>query len=424
MTTNPSNEARCGNRAENAGIAATDSLITVSRRVQITVRQWSEEEFASSAQQWDELLAQSQADALFMSWRWQMAWWRHHAEPLHAQLYILAGYCNGALIGIAPLYLRKAQHRHGIAANRIELMGSAWRTSDTVFSEYLDLIVRPEFATAFVASVGDALLDDTRWADLVISNTCQNSTAATLVRKRISEHCYVREADSLCAHISELPASFDEYLASLNAATRRKIWNTRRRLVEPRLVSAAPQDVNRVFQHMDAFHAQRWGKQHYVGVPRNFHLEFARQACEAGLLRMTELVTDSAVVSVMYNIRIGATEYNVQSAFDAASLPGLSPGYLHFGYALENACHDGMQRFDFLAGAGRSRNYKHDFLGSERNITTFQAVRTRPLAWLYRGYDRGFLPRLSAGVPCIPEFPDLGTLHRVAVDMEYVLLLI
>ena len=42
----------------------------------------------------------------------------------------------------------------------------------------------------------------------------------------------------------------------------------------------------------------------------------------------------------MYNVRIGTLEYNIQSGFDA-TIKGVSLGYLHFGFAIEQACRDG-----------------------------------------------------------------------------------
>jgi CelD/BcsL family acetyltransferase involved in cellulose biosynthesis len=99
----------------------------------------------------------------------------------------------------------------------------------------------------------------------------------------------------------------------------------------------------------------------------------------------------------MYNVRIGGSEYNIQSGFDPAAVSGVSPGYLHFGFCLEAACGAGVRAFDFLAGDGRARNYKQDFNTRETTISTFQCVRAAALAWLYRRYDR----RLVAPAPSV-----------------------
>ena len=63
-------------------------------------------------------------------------------------------------------------------------------------------------------------------------------------------------------------------------------------------------------------------------------------------------------------------------------------GYLHFGYVIENACHDRLQTFDLLAGYGRERNYKRDLVGSFFLLRCCHVVRPPWLRALYRAYER------------------------------------
>ena len=149
----------------------------------------------------------------------------------------------------------------------------------------------------------------------------------------------------------------------------------------------APTRSFRFFDQIDAFHLERWKAPQYVGVAREFHFALAR-ALIARVLRMSTLFSAGAPLAVMYNVRLGTTEYNIQSGFDPALAVGLSPGYLHFGYSLEEACRDGIRRFDFLAGEGRNRQYKQDFVTTEFPLLTFHAIRARHLKLLYRAHGR------------------------------------
>jgi CelD/BcsL family acetyltransferase involved in cellulose biosynthesis len=108
----------------------------------------------------------------------------------------------------------------------------------------------------------------------------------------------------------------------------------------------------------------------------------------------------------MYNVRLGGTEYNIQSGFDATQSKGISPGYLHFGYALENACEQSIATFDFLAGKGLHRDYKRDFCTQPRPLVTLQSIRARALAWIYKEYDKRFLRSLGALAPPIGLLAD------------------
>jgi len=43
-------------------------------QVQLVVRRWSEEEWLAGRERWNALLANSNADALFLSWEWLTTW--------------------------------------------------------------------------------------------------------------------------------------------------------------------------------------------------------------------------------------------------------------------------------------------------------------------------------------------------------------
>jgi CelD/BcsL family acetyltransferase involved in cellulose biosynthesis len=128
---------------------------------------------------------------------------------------------------------------------------------------------------------------------------------------------------------------------------------------------------------------------HYVGARREFHRQFAAHMAERGALRVSELKHEGATISVVYDVRLGDTEYNLQSGFQHETR-GISPGYLHFGYCIERACRDGLTRFDFLAGSGLHRDYKRDFGTVNTRIGTSQVIRSPALSWLYQQYDRYF----------------------------------
>lgn len=351
------------------------------------VRTWSEEEFATSRGAWEDLLARSAADPLFMGWDWQWLWWDHHKELLGGTLTIIACYAGASLVGLAPLYRRAVRHRGGIPATRLEIIGSTWRDGRGVFSEYLDVVADRAFVNQVAEAVGSHLRDDGRWSDLVISNSPATGVAAIMLRTCLDAGCLLRETDALEAHRAGLPDDFANYLRSLNGGTRRKVWNHRSKLVDPTVVVAGPGQVQEMFDRIDAFHLERWKAPQYVGVARDFHGALAPRLLERGALRMSTLYSGGLPLAVMYNVRLGHTEYNIQSGFDAERASGISPGYLHFGYSLEAACQDGMRQFDFLAGEGRNRQYKQDFVTTEFPLLTFQAIRSLPLKLVYRAYQ-------------------------------------
>jgi CelD/BcsL family acetyltransferase involved in cellulose biosynthesis len=323
-----------------------------------------------------------------MSWDWQWRWWQCHKVLLNAKLFVLAAYgADGSLVGIAPFYRHLVKHKGGLRASRLELLGQAWRRSQAVFSEYLDIVVARGAEQPVLAAFGNALKEDRPWRDLVLGNTRPDALAAHLVSEHFSQAAYVRETDVLEAHATRVDGPFDAYLKRLDSSTRRKLWNHRKRLVDPALTFATATEVNAYLDRIDAYHAARWGNAHYVGIRRAFHSGLAAAMAGRGALRMSTLSSGGVPFSVVYNIRLNGTEYNLQAGFDSENAAGVSPGYLHLGYCIEQAHADGLTWFDFLAGEGRNRQYKADFQTTASSVQTLQVIRSLPLQVLYRAYD-------------------------------------
>lgn len=369
----------------------------------MSIRRLSLEEFAAAKSEWNALLARSTANALFMSWEWQWLWWRYNA-PESAELAIVAGYAsNGTLVGIAPLYRYRASYR-GLRALRLEVIGSRRRGEARVFSEYLDIIAERGCEDDFLRGLAEYLQGDDLWDELVFCNTPANGLAARLADERLGASCYVRLDDALTGHVASLPGDFEEYVRSLDASTRRRVWNHRKRLSEPTLHDFAPEQAHEALDRIDSFHSQRWGRPHYVGTRRAFHAEFIAAMGQRDAIRISELRSGDRAISIMYDVRIGDCEYNIQSGFEPVQ--GISPSYLHFGYCIERACAEGVRSFDFLAGTGLHRDYKRDFGTTPVDLITLQSVRSRPLAWLYRGYDQLLRPTMVSGTMVAPLVSD------------------
>ncbi len=358
----------------------------------LTVREWTEDEFASSRQAWQRLLADSDADPLFMSWDWQSRWWHHHASMLDATLRLVAVYDScGQLVGLAPFYVHRVRLRGPIPCRRIELIGMAWRNPQVVFSEYLDLIAAREHVEAVLAAVGD-WLGGVSWQDLVLCCTRTDSLVARLARERLTASSLLREVDPMIGHCVPLRGHFDEYVQRLPADTRRKAFNHRSKLSDPHLLAARPEEISQYFATLAPLVASRWadrwdGGESQTSLQRRFHLDLAAHLAAAGELQLTRLVVAGRTVSVMYNVRLRSTEYYLQSGFDPSLSQGLSIGYLHLGYAIEAAYASGVRRFDLLAGSGRHRDYKRDFLTEPSPLVSFQLVRAPWLRALYGGYE-------------------------------------
>lgn len=356
-------------------------------REPLVARFWSEEEFRCGRNAWNRLLANSAADPLFLSWEWQWQWWLHHREPLQAHLGLVAVYAGGdRLVGIAPFYSRAVKLRGGVRSSRLELIGSAWRVGEAAFSDYLDMIVTSGGSSAVARCVADWLVRQDFWQEMALCCVRPDSSAACLARELARTGLFVREVDPLSAWRVRLPAVFDEYVGRLDSHTRRRLWHHRRRLSAPRLEYADDPRIEEYLALLWTMAAQRWGEPRDAAAARRFQLDTAVSLARSGSLRMSRLATSAGPLSVMYGARVGRTVYYLQSAFDVSSR-GISPGVLHLGYAMEDACREGVEYFDLLAGRGRTRDYKRDLGACRVPVVSLQVVRGALPAALYGVYQ-------------------------------------
>jgi hypothetical protein len=352
----------------------------------IRVRSWSDEQFAASRSDWDELVGRSDADPLFMSWGWQWRWWMHHARVLDATLRLAAVYAGDRLVGLAPFYSHKVVMRKLLRSQRLELIGIAWRDPRAMFSDYLDIIADRTFRDEVIAAIAAWLAEQPFWDELALCCTKRDGVAAQLAAERLTRYAYVREVDPYSGWWAQLPASFQDYVRRLDPGVRRKLFNQRRKLTDPRIEYANETDLRATLELLWQFSARRWEGTPPAAHIQSFHQEIAADLARTHELRLSRLIVAGETRSVLYNVQRAATVYYVQSGFDPDAARGVSLGYLHFGYAIEAACSERVPRFDFLAGRGRHRDYKQDLLTEIVPVVNYHVVRQRPARWLYAAY--------------------------------------
>jgi hypothetical protein len=329
-----------------------------------------------------------------MSWDWQYNWWLHCAQSVAGSLRLLGIYtADGRLLGLAPFYSHEVRVR-GIRVQRLELMGLSWRAPDGVFSEYLDVIVRRTDEHAALTCIARWLERNRFWDELAMPYVRPDSLARKLASEFLAPHAHVREVDPASCYSVRLRGSFSEYVQRLNPRLRRKIVHQRSKLLEPRLELASEQNIAGYLESLRSLERLRWGVTNDRAY--RFNLALAAARVRSGALRLTRLSSAGRTLSVMLNVRVNGTEYYLQSAFDPSLSRGISPGYLHFGHVIEECCRDGIGTLELLAGRGRNRDYKRDFLADCSTLVSYHVIGTPWLRVLYRAYDRLVAVRGSA----------------------------
>jgi len=358
----------------------------------LTLRRWSVEEWLSNEVAWSQLLAGSNADPLFLSWEWQTRWWQCYGGTLGRAPEVLAFYRGENLVGLAPLYQRPVMRGGLVPARSVQMIGLSWRDPEPLISEYLDVIALPEDLGAARHACLHTLLDEPVWTELVIGFTAAGEQwRDAFVRGAPSRGHYVRELDRSVSYQADLSHGFVAYLRDLGQSTRRSVWNLRRRLTAHDKVSLEFLDQGEIdggFSDLNRLHELRWKRPAFAGKRLLFHTSLARRLATRGELAFSRLRVDGQVVSVLYDIRKGARQYNIKMGFDPAFSSQVSLGLLHLGYAMEAAADHRVTVYDFLAGPGQRTDYKRSLSQTHRDLSCVQMVRGRLLPPLYRWRDR------------------------------------
>jgi CelD/BcsL family acetyltransferase involved in cellulose biosynthesis len=358
----------------------------------LLVRRWTSEEWLANHASWATLQARSSADPLFLSWEWLTLWWRHYGGTLGRTPDILAFYRGDDLVGLVPMYHRHVMRGGLVLAHSVQVIGLSWRDPEPLISEYLDVIAAREDLDAVRRTCAQVLLAEPSWSELVIGFTAaadcwRDAFAAPATTKER----YARTLDRCVTYHADLSDGFGAYLRTLGQSTRRSLWNLRRRLGtlgEVRLEQLREHEIDEGFGDLNRLHSLRWRKPAFTGKRLSFHTSLARLLVARGELAFSRLRVGGEVVSVLYDIRRQQRQYNLKMAFNPAIGVGVSLGLIHLGYAMEAAAAARIRIYDFLAGPGRTSDYKGHLSQIQRELSCVQILRGRLLPSLYRWRDR------------------------------------
>ena len=359
----------------------------------LSTRQWTIDEWLANESLWSDLLSRTSADPLYLSWRWLTLWWKFYGERLRLTPNILAFYRGNLLVGIAPFYVRSVVRARFVRTRSVQFMGLGWRDSVPLISEYLDVIAAPDEIDEVRNECARVLLAQPQWHEFVVGFTsAADKWREALQQADHSGRIHARELDRSVSYHADLRQGFAPYLKQLGQSTRRSIWNLRRRLIEEHgEVSFEFLDAAQIaegFADLNRLHAMRWQRPAFPAERLQFHLQYATSLAESGELAFTRLRVAGKVVSVLYDIRKGAAQYNMKMGFDPDFSARLSLGLVHFGYAMEAAAERGVTLYDFLAGPGQSFDFKRNLGQLRRELSCIQFLRGGALSAIYRLRDR------------------------------------
>lgn len=322
--------------------------------------------FTALANEWNELLARSRFDTLFLTHEWQTTWWQGLGE---GDLWIVAFRQpdSGRLVGIAPLY--RLQHKAGLWADShvLHLVGC------TEVSDYLDLIIETGQEEAVYETLCHWLhsADAPAWDVLDLCNLPEVSlsyqTLPVIVR---SAGHRVDVAQEDVAPFIPLPSRYDDYLSKrVEKKQRHEIRRKQRRAEREAQVGfylVGPE--HNLTEEVDDFialqQASRPDKEAFMTpeMQRFFHYA-ARRMLDAGYLHLTFLTLNGVKAATYFSFEYKGHLLLYNSGYDTDEFSHLSPGWVLLAYLIQHSIAEGLQVFDFLQG---DEEYKYRF-GSQDN---------------------------------------------------------
>lgn len=378
-------------RAELAGdwrLYAGDSdgefLAAARLHPQVRVRVWSEDEVLAAEGAWEELLAQSDAHPLFMSWQWQQLWWRHVGRPCGWGLSVLAAHDRrDALVGLAAFAVAPARGRFGAAGRRLRLAPAAASSAGEVAAPAAcrALVIRSGMEPGVVAGLAAGLDELEDWHELVLEDLDSSAASSPALARRLRGvgHGARRLGRRTTTRIdtSGSMAAFRDALAP----SARRGFDARERCEHdhgPILLEQAVRgdDVESYFEELNALHAARSGSPAFEAEELDLHLALARLLAERGSLRLSRLRAAGETRSVMFGVRCGDEDAILYADLGASTESASCFARAHLAMAVEQAFREPTKGIELFS---RGAAWAAELGRPGRELVTLRVARGRSM---------------------------------------------
>lgn len=329
-------------------------------------------DFMDLRDEWDGLVT-SLSDTVFLTHTWLANWLVFLGEDWDVRT--VTARDAGRLVAAIPL----ASRRTAGGVRRTEFMGSG-----TLTPNHLDVLALPEYRQTATRGFAHLLMEDAgEWDVLDLDKLPEDSsTAAELLTALSAGGARCELDDSAVCPYAELPATYEEFLAS-RSKTARRHTRERTRCIERENPQARfgmvrdEEELEAALGTLVRLHQQRWEERGYVGsfadpAVVRFHEATTRDLLRDGKLRFFTLTNDGEVMAALLCYRTNHTVQAYSCAFDP-TWSSYRPGMVLGAYAIEQSILDGASRYDHLEG---DEAHKASWAGHERRNVRLRAFST------------------------------------------------
>jgi CelD/BcsL family acetyltransferase involved in cellulose biosynthesis len=351
---------------------------------------WGESEFVSSEQEWNGLLAGSNADSLFSSWSWLSSWW-FQWQPSASMLQILVVRNElGDLVGAAPFYRQRVKLLGGLfRVIRLSSLGSTHKGGG-FRTEYQQFISQADQEQEITSHLWGGVFDLLDWDELMIADLVSGSATEKCLQKRDAHKAYCRIEKEEPIYQIEALGEFSDYVSALGKNTRLKFFNRRTLLKKHGAVELERWPSARFgefVERLNCWHLARWDKLCFDKPAEQFLNKITAWLESNEGLVCHVLTIDKQPVAVSLDLMCGHRLYNIQHGYMLDFDKKISLGLLMLGYVAEWGFQkEEVHYCDLLAGTGKNINYKARIAEPGSVLCSFRLIRG-PIQYVYRIYD-------------------------------------
>ena len=375
---------------ELAQPASMPESVPVSVRI---CRTWNElEQFRD---QWNILLQANPTSSIFQTPEWLAAWWQAFGQNTRLVCLLFAD-SHGVTVGIAPLYADRTRFL-GLSLTRLRMVGAGSGDSDG-----LDFIVSPGYERQCAEAFISWLAGQREWHVCELETMPQKSLTAQSLLGRTQEAGWTIDSTLIPNFIVDLPATWQQYLSSLEPSFRPLLTRYPKRLQSRFSVKFTRcekvENLKEQLPILFHLHQMRWTGRGETGAfartdRRDFYQRMASAFLQRGWLEFWQLELNGEAVGAQFCFRYNNTVSLLQEGFHPKYAEE-KIGYAMKAYLLKEMIRAGAARYDFLGGAdpykakfgARRENYVSLFIAGPSKLgrlyLALQKQKRKARAWL------------------------------------------
>lgn len=377
------------------------------------------EQLSEYGQQWNELLQNSETNAVYLTYEWVITCWQIFGK--NSKLMVIIVEDDGDIIGIAPLAIT-VQKRFGHQRRTIEFISSIWADYNDIIASKESKPIVLEAIFSYLCSIKD------RWDVIKLNDIPSKSSTASICKDKLSGYFrFLKITDSSVCPQLLFEGSGDRITKNI---LRRKDFKYRHNWLKGRgnLVyrdcESAEEILSLINTYFD-YHISRWEPTEtkslfYSKINREFFRAMVKNMFDTGHLKFSVLSLNNLPVSFCFGFEYNRMVIRYKSTFNNA-FRKRSVGLVLLKLMIEEAMRKGLRGIDYVRGA---ESYKFQFSNTEaRNkcIYAYHSVLSYILNGIEESIRRSLLLRWLRGKRSYLRFRRVIRQYRGMYGWKFIL---